>query len=180
MFKALLRRQWRQLRLLRWSGVGIALLLPPILLSISEAARRGWTVLGQISDYTTATVVGELVPIFMAVAVWPLLALMTAAHAFAADRGNGTDQFLLQRPVRRSRVWLAHGVAALASALTIVLGQCAIWLGWMLLFGQLAAVDVGGMFNLLLGGLLAVTVGLLAATVAAAFVRTPVQAVLLS
>ena len=179
MFRALWRKEWRQLRLLRWSGVGIALLLPPILLSVAEAARRGWTVLGQVSSYTTANVVQELVPMFMALAVWPLLALMTAAHAFAADRGNGTDQFLLQRPVRRSGVWWVRGAAALVSALTIVLGQCVIWLVWMLPFGQPATLDLGGMIDLLLVGLIVVTVALLAGTVAAAFVRTPMQAVLL-
>ncbi len=86
MFRALWWKEWRQLRLLRWSGLGIGLLLPPFLLVTAEAGERGWTVFGGIASYEAATVIQEALPKVMALAVWPLLALMTAAQAFAADR----------------------------------------------------------------------------------------------
>jgi len=180
MFRALWWKEWRQLRLLRWSGLGIGLLLPPFLLAVAEAGSRGFSLFGGISSYTAATVVQEALPMVMALAVWPLLALMTAAQAFAADRAGGTDAFLLQRPVPRSRVWQARAGAALATALVIIAVQVAIWWASVRLLGDPAGFDESAMLSrLLVPGVLGALIALLAGIAAAAFVRSPMQAVLL-
>lgn len=180
MSSALLWKEWRQLRMLRWSGTGIGLLLPPFLLATAEAGEQGWTVFGGISSYTTATVLQEALPMVMAFAVWPLLALMTAAQAFGADRAAGTEAFLLQRPVPRFRVWQARAGAALATTLFIAAVQVALWWACVRLLGNPAGFDeLATLAKLLLQGGLGAMIALLAGGAAASFVRSPMQAVLL-
>ena len=108
----------------------------------------------------------------MALAVWPLLALMTAAQAFTADRAGGTDAFLLQRPVPRPRVWQARAGAALATTLVIVAVQLAVWWASVRLVGNPAGFDESAtLARLLVQGGLGATIALLAGTAAAGFVR---------
>ena len=180
MFSALWWKEWRQLRMLRWSGFGIGLFLPPFLLAMAEAGKRGWTVLGNISSYDAATVVQEAMPMFLALAVWPLLALMTAAQAFAADRAAGTEAFLLERPVRRSRVWQARAVAAISSTWLLVVGHLAVWWVCVRLLGNPAGFDELATFSRMVAqGTLFSGIAIFAGAAAAAFVRSPMQATLL-
>jgi ABC-type transport system involved in multi-copper enzyme maturation permease subunit len=180
MFRALCWKEWRQLRLLRWSGLGIGLLLPPFLLATAEAGERGWTVFGGIASYQAATVIQEALPKVMALAVLPLLALMAAAQAFAADRAAGTDAFLLQKPVPRSRIWQARAGAAIATTLILIASQVVIWWFYVRLLGNPAGFDESAtLVQLLTLGGLGAAIALLAGAAAAAFVRSPMQAVLL-
>ncbi len=181
MFRPLLEKEWRQLRLLRWAGIGIGLLLPILLLVAAEAGKQGWTILGSMSVYSAASVIQDGVPMFLAVVIWPLMALLVTSQAFCADRAAGTEAFLLQSPVRRSLVWRARALAAVATVLVICAGQFAIW--WLL------ARMVGGPNSLIatealvgflsLGGLL-VLVAMFAGSVAGGLARSPIQALLLS
>jgi ABC-type transport system involved in multi-copper enzyme maturation permease subunit len=180
MFRTLWWKEWRQLRLLRWSGLGIGLLLPPFLLAMAEAGQRGWSVFGGISSYDAATVVQEALPMFLILAVWPLLALMTAAQAFVADRSAGTEAFLLQRPVRRSRIWQARAAAAIGSTGLLLAVHIAIWWICVRLLGNPAGFDEAATFaRLVAQGGLGAGIALLAGASAAAFVRSPMQAMLL-
>jgi ABC-type transport system involved in multi-copper enzyme maturation permease subunit len=178
-FSALLWKEWRQLRGLRWTGVAIAALTPPMLLVFGEAAERGW-LFGNVTTAEPASVLQDATPLTLSLAIWPLLALMAAAQAFGGDRAAGTDAFLLQRPVRRSRVWQARGIAAVGSTLTIVAISLGFW--WLLLrlIGDPAAFDESAaVAHMLLQGALATCLATVSGAVAAAFVRTPIQAVLL-
>jgi ABC-type transport system involved in multi-copper enzyme maturation permease subunit len=180
MFRSLLAKEWRQLRLLRWSGIGLGLLLPFLLLALAGASDRGW-ISGSPTHSTPPVVLGEALPLVLAFGLWPLLALMIAAHALASDRAAGTDAFLLERPVSRSRVWLARVLVAVSTTLVIVAAHVAIWWGLSRLVGGPASA-VGraewlGM--MLLAGGVAVGVALTAGVAAGALARTPIQALLL-
>lgn len=179
MFRALVGKEWRQLRLLRGAGAGFGLLLPPLLLALAGASDRGW-LLAPATHTSAATVVQEVLPLTLALALWPLLALMVASQALVADRAAGTDAFLLDRPVPRSRVWLARVLAACGTTLAIVTSHVAIW--WLIvrLLGQPATFDeTAALGRMLLQGGVATVVAMLAGIAAGAFVRTPIQAVLL-
>lgn len=121
MFRALWIKQWAQLRTLRWVGLGLGIVLPFFLWAGAAAGKRGW--LGfNLGNYDLVTLFGEALPAF-STALWGLLAVMFAAQTFAGDRADGTDRFLLERPVPRRRTWLARGLASLASSLLVVLGN---------------------------------------------------------
>ena len=82
MFSALIQKEWRQLRPLRWAGVGLGALIPLAFLAGAEAAHRGWAPLGTVSSYTFHNILLELVPWTFALGLWPLAALLTTAQTF--------------------------------------------------------------------------------------------------
>ena len=128
MFRALLIKEWKQLRTLRWVGLCLGALLPPFLLVVAEAAKRGRLPFGQISDYSVEQLLTTALP-FLAAGLWGLLALLFTAQSFAGDRAAGTETFLLERPVPRNRVWWARLVAALGSLLLSIAVHVILWLG---------------------------------------------------
>ena len=135
MFRALWIKQWVQERTLRWVGVGLCVALPFFLWSGAAAAKRGWFPFS-VGDYSLMTLFGEALPGF-SILLWTFLAVMFAAQSFAGDRSDGTDRFLLERPVPRKRVWVARALASLASALAVALGST------VYMFGLIALVDDG-------------------------------------
>jgi hypothetical protein len=54
------------------------------------------------------------------VAVWGLVALMLTAQSFSGDRTDGTERFLLERPVPRSTTWRARLAASAGSLLALL------------------------------------------------------------
>ena len=104
MFRALWIKHWVQLRTLRWVGLGLGIALPFFLWAGAAAGKRGWFGFS-VGTYDLTTLFGEALPPFSA-ALWGLLAVMFAAQTFAGDRAEGTDRFLLDRPVPRSRTRL--------------------------------------------------------------------------
>jgi hypothetical protein len=155
------------------------LLLPPLLLALAGASDRGW-LFAPATHTSAATVVREVLPLTFALALWPLLALMVASQALVADRMAGTDAFLLERPVPRSRIWLARVMATVGTTLAIVASHVAIWLLIVRLLGNPATFDAtAALGRMLLQGGVATVVAILAGIAAGAFVRTPIQAVLL-
>jgi len=168
-FRALLAKEWRQLRLLRWLclglGVGVVLLLPPVVVW-----RTGYTAFDAFAD---------LLPRILAWGLWPLAALLASVQAFAADRAQGTESFLLERPVPRRRAWTARFLAAWGTTLFVALGTLAVWL----LLGPahgLEASHYGDALGLMgLVGVTAVFLALMGGMLGATFVASPLTALVL-
>lgn len=121
MFRALWIKHWVQLRALRWVGFAVGIALPFVFWAGAEAAKRGWFGKGR-SDYDLTSLIIDALPMGAAV-LWGLLALMFSAQAFAGDRADGTERFLLDRPVSRRRTWLSRVLATLPSVLVVIAGQ---------------------------------------------------------
>ncbi|HEX6853108.1 MAG TPA: ABC transporter permease [Candidatus Polarisedimenticolaceae bacterium] len=119
MFRALFLKEWRQLRTLRWGGIVLTLVLPIAFLIGAEAASRGWA-FGTLRSYSTKTLWGEALPATLALAVWPLFTALQAAHAWCAERQDGTGSFLLARPVRPEVLWRAKLAAVVLSSGAVV------------------------------------------------------------
>ena len=178
MFRALWIKQWVQLRTLRWVGFGLGIVLPFFLWAGAAAGKRGWFGFN-LGDYDLVTLFGEALPAF-STALWGLLAVMFAAQTFAGDRADGTDRFLLERPVPRRRAWLARVLASLASSLLVVLGNTLYITALVALVqgGSDAPVYTNVMTALGVGTGLAV-LGTIGGMAAGEMVRTPMQAVLI-
>ncbi|HZN54888.1 MAG TPA: hypothetical protein VFB67_06155 [Candidatus Polarisedimenticolaceae bacterium] len=121
MFRALLWKEWRQIGLVRWGGIALGVLLPFAFLAGAEFGTRGWLPTGLVERYSVADLMGELLPAVLALGLWPLMALMCTAQAFAGDRAVGTESFLLERPVGRGTIWRARLAAAAGSILAVML-----------------------------------------------------------
>jgi hypothetical protein len=178
MLRTLLRKEWRQLRQLRWAGAGIGLLMPFLLLVLASASDRGW-LLGE-SNSSPVTVVRDLLPMMLSLAIWPLMGLMAAAQAFVADRATGTDAFLLERPVPRSTIWIARLIAVVATTVAIMATGLAVWWVAVLLVGEPGSFGMlATLGQTLFHGSLATAVAVIAGMAAGAYVRSPMQGVLL-
>lgn len=185
MFRALFVKEWRQLRTLRWGALILTAVLPLAFIVGAEAARRGWA-FATVKTYSTRTLWGEAFPLTLVVAVWPLFTAMLTAHAWCAERREGTVAFLLARPAPASKVWWAKLGAAALSIVTVVAGGILVATPlalsalpvdkvlelaekssnvWVLLLGTLAGATVAAavvpstLFAGLLGILLCVGVG---------------------
>lgn len=173
MFSALFGKEWRQLRTLRWGGLVIGLLLPWLLLLGADAAQRGWIPAYRVNSYSFGRLLTEAAPLFF-IALWTLLALMLAAQAFSGDRTDGTERFLLERPVPRRTVWGAR-LAASAATLLMLLAIHAAYL-WLLVdrvgvgsplapVAQLVSLTMAAVACAYVGGMIAASaVGSLQAT----------------
>jgi hypothetical protein len=126
MFRALLWKEWRQLALIRWSGVALGAVLPVAFTAGAELARRGLLPTGTLKGYASRDLMLEVLPLTLALGLWPLMGLMSAAQAFSGDRAAGTESFLLERPVPRTRVWGARLAASLLTVIAVVAGTAAI------------------------------------------------------
>lgn len=126
MVSALWAKEWKQLRLLQWTGAILGLVLPPAVIALAEAARRGVLPTGRVGDYSLENLFAEpMATLYLS--LWALFALLASTQAFAADRGAGTDSFLLERPVSRRTLWAVKFAAAAASALLIAVVQLLSW-----------------------------------------------------
>jgi hypothetical protein len=176
--RALWLKEWKQLRWLRRLGLALALLLPLVCVGAAEAGRQGWLP-AKITSYSPRTLFVELVPALL-IALGGLLALLFSCQSFAGDRAQGTESFLLERPVPRSRVWLARLAASLASTLLLLVVLAAY--AWTVaeIAASPSAADWPLEPRLMLGlGLLVAIVAFLAGVLGASFVASPMQAVLL-
>jgi hypothetical protein len=179
MFRALLWKEWRQLALVRWGGIALGALIPVAFLTGGELAKRGWLPTGAVKSYAARDLMYEALPVVLAVALWPLIGLMSAAQSFTGDRAAGTEAFLLERPVSRGSVWRARLVASLGSLVAVIVVTAAFAaaaaalagtdprIGWSR-FVLLPSVGLGMGLLALLGGL-----------VAASLLSSPLGAVLL-
>ena len=178
MFRALWIKHWVQLRTLRWVGFGLCVALPFFLWTGAAAAKRGWFPFA-VGDYSLTTLFGEALPSF-SVLLWAFLAVMLAAQTFAGDRAEGTDRFLLERPVSRKKIWDARVLATFASAMWVAVANT------IYLFALVAVVNdgsVGGVFRTVsiscgVGAGL-VFLGTLGGMAAGEMARTPMQAMMI-
>lgn len=178
MFRALLFKEWRQLRGLRWAGFILGLLMPFVLIAGAEAGQRGWLPFGRISGYSVGSIlVDAMWPLLLG--LWALLALLFSSQAFAADRAGGTESFLIERPVPRSRIWSARWLASLCSTLLLVAAHAAYWTFLVRNFGDSRPPAQAGWLLAPASVALVVMLGNVAGSTAAAFVRSPIQSVLM-
>ena len=143
MFRALLWKEWRQLALIRWGGIAIGILLPLAFLAGAAMAQRGVLPTGSIDKYSSSDIMFEILPVTLALGLWPLLAIMVAVQCFSGDRANGTETFLLERPIPRGKIWTARLVAALAALIVVV----AVTTGAGLLLAKSVGRPAGGWGN---------------------------------
>ena len=162
-YRALLRKEWKQARVLTAVGAGLGFLVPPVLLLFAgeDGSAGGWRA------YDAHDVFATLCPLLYVLALWPLWALMASVQVFSADRAAGTERFLLDRPVPRTRVWLVRLATAAGSLLAVM---AASGLGWWLFGDLLGGTALAGSIDKVdwLGGnalaLLALALGLLLAS----------------
>lgn len=179
MFRALLTKEWRQLRGLRWAGLILGLLMPLVLISGAEAGQRGWLPFGKVSSYSVGTILVDAMWPLM-VGLWGLLALLFSSQSFAGDRSAGTESFLIERPVPRSSIWRARWLASMGSTLVLIAMHAVYWFILVRAFGDATSTWAGaGWFVSWAVVALTVVVGSIAGLAAAAFVRAPIQAVLM-
>jgi hypothetical protein len=179
MLRALVWKEWRELRLLRLTGLGLGLVLPIAFLLGAEGFRRGLLPFGGKGGYSLVDLFHHLLPSALALALWPLFSLLTVAQAFCADRASGRETFLLERPVGRGRVFLARALASVGSVLVIVLGTAAV--GWAIARLTTGSVsDSKFSAELLVLGIVIAIVALLVGLGAAALLQSPMAAVLLA
>jgi len=126
MHKALLWKEWRQLALVRWGGIALGAILPVAFTAGAELAQRGLLPTGRVKAYAPRDLMYELLPMTLVLALWPLIALMSAAQSFAGDRAGGTEAFLLERPVPRQAVWRARLFASLLTLALVMATTAAI------------------------------------------------------
>ncbi len=179
MFRALLWKEWRQLALVRWGGIALGAVLPIAFVTGAELAQRGWLPTGTVKTYAPRDLMYEALPLALALALWPLIGLMSSAQSFAGDRAVGTESFLLERPVARGSVWRARFLASIGTlvaviVVTVALAAAAAALtgtppgtGWVR-FVLLSSLGLGTGLLALLGGV-----------VAASLLSSPLGAVLL-
>ncbi len=179
MFRALVWKEWKQLRPLLFAGIGLGALLPLVLVAGAEAGRRGLSPLGRLSAYSTRELFVDLLPGMLGLALWPSMALLATAQAYCGDRAAGTEWFLLERPVPRRGIWTARLIAVLSMVATLAVGTAALWL---LTAGASGDLDLdGGLHGLRLlpAGLFATGLAVIGGTAAASFLAQPLAAVLL-
>jgi ABC-type transport system involved in multi-copper enzyme maturation permease subunit len=179
MFNALLHKEWIQLRALRWIGLALGLLLPLFLVASAEAAQKGWLPFGRVSNYSPETLYLEVLPAFV-VGLWMLLALLITGQVFAGDRATGTEQFLLERPVRRSSIWAARLAASAGTLIVQMLCHAIVW--WLIArsMADPNALAWGTALRTLgIGATVGALVAFVAGLVAGSLLNSPMQAVLL-
>ncbi len=179
MLSALLWKESRQLRALCLAGLALGVVLPLASIAGASAARHGLAPLGKVGEDSTRTILLEILPAALALAVWPLAALLVTAQAFAGDRAAGVESFLLERPVSRTRTWLARLVASLGATLAITVGTGLVWTLFAWAFAGPAPGDWSAAGQLFAIGGLMTALALSGAVAAAALVAAPIAAVLL-
>lgn len=138
MFSILVWKEWKQIRVLTLVGAALGLFLP-LALYLFAADRSTHRF---FRAYTTRDVFVTLCPMLLAFGVWPLWALMSSVQAFSADRGAGTERFLLDRPVSRTRVWLSRLLTSLGSLLAVIGASLTGWVLFGALLGGLSLSEM--------------------------------------
>lgn len=179
MFRALVWKEWRQLRLIRWGSVALGTILPLAFAAGSSLADRGLLPTYDLKIYALRDLMFEVLPAAIGVALWPLVAVMSATQTFAGDRQAGTERFLLERPVPRATIWWSRGVASAASTAAGMLGAAAAGLAAAVWMGPPPGIG-WTRWEILLGGGIPVSVlAWLGGALAGSILSAPLAAVLL-
>ncbi len=109
---------WKELRMQR----------PVLLAGTAFALLSPWLVAGMLSTSNSEAAfdIVRVLPGALA-GLWPFLAVAAGAITFATEAEDGTEHFLLSRPVSRARVWCVKvGAAVVSLAGTAVVSLAAI------------------------------------------------------
>jgi ABC-type transport system involved in multi-copper enzyme maturation permease subunit len=178
MFRSLLWKEWRQLALVRWGGIALGALLPIAFTAGAELAKRGLLPTGEVKSYSARDLMFELLPAALALALWPLIALMAAVQAFAADRAAGTESFLLERPVPRAAIWRGRLVASVGTLGVVMLLTAALGAGIAALAGAPPGIGWTRWLQWSGGGVAIALLAFLGGLLASTLVTSPMGAVL--
>jgi len=96
MIKALLWKEWREQRPVVFTGLAVSVSMPLFLIAGASTLQRRL----DLAD------LADVMPLFLAALLWPLLAAACGAGTISNEIGGGTIGFLLSRPASRLRVWL--------------------------------------------------------------------------
>lgn len=116
MVRALFWKEWREQRAVLAAGIGMALMLPAIIMAVARQADPGASVRDVV----------QMVPSAIAFFVWPLFATIAGVSAGGDSGGNGTLGFLLSRPVSKARLWVIKVSSAAVAVALIIAGSFAI------------------------------------------------------
>jgi ABC-2 family transporter protein len=175
----LVLKEWRQLAPVRWGGIGLGALFALAFAAVAKLSGRGLLPDGLFASVSDRSAMYELLPATIALALWPLISLVTAVQAFAGDRSDGTEGFLLDRPVSRDAVWRARLIASIASLVVVMIVTSAIGLTFAALSGPPPAIGWSRWLILLGIGSLLGLIGWTGAVFAASLVPVPFAALLM-
>lgn len=111
MSRGLFWKEWRELRILRWLWGASALVATVIVPGLVAAT----------TSYGLEDSFLDLAPIGLGWLVLPLAALMSVVQSLTGDRARGSEDFFLQRPVSRTRLFSARLGASLLTTLVVAL-----------------------------------------------------------
>ena len=123
MLRALLWKEWRTQRPLVLAGVGISALLP-LAMMVGMASGARW------SNSQDAAVVAAILTMLC---VWPVFAAAMGATVFGSEIFDGRMQFLMSRPITRSRLWLIKLAAGFGSYLVMLVTTLAVVFAYIIL-----------------------------------------------
>jgi len=179
MHKALFWKEWRQLALVRWGGIALGAILPVAFTAGAELAQRGLLPTGRVKSYAPRDLMYELLPMTLVLALWPLIALMSAAQSFSGDRAGGTEAFLLERPVPRQAVWRARLFASILNLIAVIAVTAAIAAAAAAITGPAPATGWSRWLVIALVGLAVPLLAYFGGMIAASLLAAPMAAILL-
>ncbi|MFC2172853.1 hypothetical protein ACFLU6_09510 [Acidobacteriota bacterium] len=174
MFKALLWKEWKHLRLIRWLGIALGFamgLALPFVMTTLSASSNSLSVQEFLYDIT---------PVLFYCFLFPLAAMWTSLHAFCSDRASGTETFLLERPVSRTAVWISRFLASYGSALLIAYICNIAWILLCLVMGVRRDILMEDISLLLWAPLVVIGILIIVGMGASAFLSAPMAALLLA
>lgn len=174
---ALLWKDWRQLRHLRWACTALGALLPVFFVAGAELGRQGLSPFGRGGSYSMSSMLRDAVPGALAFAIWPLAALLFVAQTFAGERAAGTEGFLLERPVPRGRIWTARLAASVLSILAVMCLTGGLWAVEYLSLGDPGSLGWQSSLSMLGIGVAIVLVATMCGTLAASLLSSPLLAI---
>lgn len=177
--RALLWKEWRGLAGIRWAGMALGAVLPLAFALGAERVTRDGGLLAGHASWTPRVILMEVLPASLALAIWPLVALLAAAQAFAADRASGTESFLLERPVSRARIFLARLAMTYGSLAAVVVGTALLTFAIAWVVADPDAESSRRAFGILAAGAAGAAVVVLCGAGASGLVKSPMVAVLL-
>jgi hypothetical protein len=120
-FTALVWKEWRQLRGIRWAGLLLAALIVVMCLIYGASGGAPLGLFGSPSDAVDVDGALELALWAVLILLWPLIAAMSAVQGFSADGAAPSASFVSERPVAPSVTWAARLLAVLASCALVAL-----------------------------------------------------------
>jgi ABC-type transport system involved in multi-copper enzyme maturation permease subunit len=129
--RALAWKEWREQRPLVLAGLVVALFMPLLLVAGASGMSRKLDIAS----------LAEVLPVFFAALLWPIIAAAAGASTVANEIGDRTLEFLLSRPARRWKLWGVKVLLAGAATLIVVAGSLVIAWSLQLVSGESSRLD---------------------------------------